>query len=103
MTAPDPQVVLRYNRDAWNHQAALGNEWTLPVGPEEVARARQGDWSIVLTPLKPVPAEWFPPMAGLRVLALASGGGQQGPIMAAAGTRASSNSDWGRRSSASPS
>ena len=57
----------------------------MPVGPEEIARARRGDWSLVLTPTKPVPADWFPPLAGLDVLCLASGGGQQGPILAAAG------------------
>jgi SAM-dependent methyltransferase len=38
-----------------------------------------------LTPTKPVPPEWFPPLVGLDVLCLACGGGQQGPILAAAG------------------
>jgi SAM-dependent methyltransferase len=32
-----------------------------------------------------VPKEWFPDLEGCRVLCLASGGGQQGPILAAAG------------------
>lgn len=76
----------RYNQQAWDHQVDDGNEWTVPVSAEEIARAREGDWSIVLTPQKPVPRDWFPPhLAGLKVLALASGGGQQGPILAAAG------------------
>jgi len=39
----------------------------------------------VLTPLKAVPREWFGGLAGADVLCLASGGGQQGPILAAAG------------------
>jgi len=39
----------------------------------------------VLTPTKRVPREWFPPLDGREVLCLASGGGQQGPILAAAG------------------
>jgi SAM-dependent methyltransferase len=34
-----------------------------------------------------VPGDWFPPLDGLDVLCLASGGGQQGPILAAAGAR----------------
>jgi len=34
-----------------------------------------------------VPRDWFPPLAGLDVLCLASGGGQQGPTLAAAGAR----------------
>ncbi len=74
-----------HNRRAWDLQVERGNRWTVPVGPEEVARARGGDWSLVLTPTRPVPADWFPPLAGLDVLCLASGGGQQGPILAAAG------------------
>jgi SAM-dependent methyltransferase len=78
--------VLSYNRDAWNRLVRSGNRWTVPVTPEQIAAAREGEWSIVLTPNKPVPRGWFPEeMAGLDVLALASGGGQQGPILAAAG------------------
>jgi SAM-dependent methyltransferase len=58
----------------------------VPVGPDVTARAREGDWQIVLTPIKPVPRAWFPAvMPGVRILCLASGGGQQGPILAAAG------------------
>lgn len=64
---------------------AAGNEWTLPVSAEAVARARAGDWQVVLTPTKPVPASWFGELRGKRVLGLASGGGQQGPLFAAAG------------------
>ena len=77
--------VLAYNRDAWDRQVASGNRWTVPVGPDVTAAARGGDWSIVLTPSKPVPHDWFPPLEGLNVLCLASGGGQQGPVLAAAG------------------
>ncbi len=79
--------VRAYNRQAWNRQVAEGNEWTRPVTPEVIARARAGDWSVVLTAVKPVPASWFPPLAGKDVLGLACGGGQQCPIFAAAGAR----------------
>jgi SAM-dependent methyltransferase len=79
--------ILAYNREAWDREVAGGNKWTVPVTPEEVARARQGDFAIFLTPTRPVPMAWFPPLAGARVLALASGGGQQGPLLAAAGAR----------------
>ncbi|MBO9541940.1 class I SAM-dependent methyltransferase [bacterium] len=79
--------ILAYNRDAWDRQVANGNQWTRPVSSEEIARARRGDWQIVLTPQKPVPRDWFPPLEGARVLALASGGGQQGPLLAAAGAQ----------------
>lgn len=79
--------VLAYNREAWNSRVAEGNRWTVPVSPETIAAARRGDWQIVLTPKKPVPRAWFPELGGLEVLCLASGGGQQAPILAAAGAR----------------
>jgi SAM-dependent methyltransferase len=41
---------------------------------------------VVLIGYVPTPRDWFPtPLAGARVLCLASGGGQQGPVLAAAG------------------
>lgn len=79
--------VHRINREGWDRRVAEGDVWTLPVTPEAIARARAGDWSIVLTPSKPVPKAWFGALAGAEVLCLASGGGQQGPILAAAGAR----------------
>jgi SAM-dependent methyltransferase len=80
-----PEDILLYNRRTWDRQVERCNPWTVPVSREAVARARNGDWSIVLTPTKPVPSAWFPPLVGMDVLCLASGGGQQGPILAAAG------------------
>ncbi len=77
--------VRSYNRAAWDAQVAAGNPWTIPVGPEVIAAARRGEWSVVLTETRPVPREWFPPLVGCEVLCLASGGGQQGPVLAAAG------------------
>jgi SAM-dependent methyltransferase len=77
--------VLSHNRDAWNHEVERGNEWTKAVSPDIIARARQGDWELVLTPTKAVPLNWYPEIKGADVLCLASGGGQQGPVLAAAG------------------
>lgn len=74
-----------YNRRAWNRQVEKGNIWTQPVDHATVEEARQGRWSLLLTPTRPVPQAWFPPLSGKKVLCLASGGGQQGPILAAAG------------------
>ena len=84
----DVMDIAEYNRRAWDHQVAQGNRWTVPVTTEIVAAARQGEWNVVLTPQKPVPKSWFSPslsVSGLDVLCLASGGGQQAPILAAAG------------------
>ncbi len=78
--------IRAYNRDAWDREVQGGtNPWTIPVSPEKIAAARRGEWSIVLTENKPVPREWFPALTGIDVLALASGGGQQAPILSAAG------------------
>lgn len=77
--------IRDYNRSAWNRQVDSGNEWTVPASPETIAAARRGEWQVVLTPTRPVPRAWFGDLAGTRVLCLASGGGQQGPILAAAG------------------
>jgi SAM-dependent methyltransferase len=79
--------VRAYNRAAWDGMVRAGNRWTVPVTSDDVARARRGDWSVILTPTTPVPRAWFGDLAGARVLGLASGGGQQGPILAAAGAR----------------
>jgi SAM-dependent methyltransferase len=78
--------IRAYNRVAWNRYVDGGKSlWTQPVNPETIARARNGDFSILLTEQKPVPREWFPPLSGLDTLCLACGGGQQGPVLAAAG------------------
>jgi SAM-dependent methyltransferase len=76
---------VAHNRAAWDKQVDGGNEWTRPVGPDVIARARAGDWSVVLIGYEPVPREWFPELRGADVLCLASGGGQQAPVLAAAG------------------
>lgn len=73
------------NAAAWDKRVQEGNIWTLPISSEEFARARRGDWRVILTPQKAVPKEWFPPLPGLKILGLASGGGQQCPIFAALG------------------
>ena len=62
-----------------------GWEWGTPISHEVFARAKQGKWDVVLTPLKPVPHDWFGDLKGKKLLGLASGGGQQMPIFAALG------------------
>jgi SAM-dependent methyltransferase len=77
--------IREANKEAWNRLVQNNNRWTVPVSSEEINRARKGDWALLLTPAKPVPESWFPAVSGLTILCLASGGGQQGPILAAAG------------------
>ena len=82
--------VKKYNSLAWDRAVERSNGWTVPVDGETIAAARRGDWRVVLTPTKPVPRDWFGEVAGKAVLCLASGGGQQAPILAAAGARVTS-------------
>ncbi|HEY5359004.1 MAG TPA: class I SAM-dependent methyltransferase [Streptosporangiaceae bacterium] len=82
---------VAHNRVAWDREVDNDNEWTRPVGAETIARARAGDWSVVLIGYEAVPREWFPPdLAATAVLCLASGGGQQAPVLAAAGATVTS-------------
>ncbi|MEM6980463.1 MAG: class I SAM-dependent methyltransferase [Planctomycetota bacterium] len=84
--------VLRYNAEAWDREVAGGqNPWSQPVTKLVIDQARQGEFSIVLTPNRPVPRRWFPDtLDGTDLLGLASGGGQQMPILAAAGAKVTS-------------
>jgi len=77
--------IREHNRFAWDRQVANRNPWTIPASEAVIAAARQGRWEILLTPLQPVPREWFPDLQSSDVLCLASGGGQQGPVLAATG------------------
>ena len=74
------------NRKIWDERSENDDIWSIPVTKETVEAAKNGLWSILLTPTKSVPADWFPEnLKDKKVLCLASGGGQQGPIMAAVG------------------
>ncbi len=68
--------------DGW---VEAGWEWGKPVSHEVYEKALHGEWDVVLTPVKPVPHEWFGDLKGKKLLGLASGGGQQMPIFAALG------------------
>lgn len=74
--------------DGWVER---GWEWGVPISHEIFLEAKAGRWSVLLTPSKPVPAEWFAPYLqdgkfnGAKLLGLASGGGQQMPVFAALG------------------
>jgi ubiquinone/menaquinone biosynthesis C-methylase UbiE len=82
--------IEEYNSRAWDKAVEDGISWSLPVSTEAIEKARRGEWQIVLTPQKAVPREWFGEIKGKDVLCLASGGGQQAPILAAAGARVTS-------------
>jgi SAM-dependent methyltransferase len=75
---------LFHNRAAWDRQAAEQREWSRPVSREQVAAARNGDWRVHLTP-RSLPEDWLGDVRGRHILCLASAGGQQAPVLAAAG------------------
>jgi SAM-dependent methyltransferase len=76
-TEINAKAVDRWIEDGW--------EWGVPISHEQFEDALNGKWSMLLTPNKPVPKEWYPDLRGKKVLGLASGGGQQMPIFAACG------------------
>ncbi|MCH3918659.1 MAG: class I SAM-dependent methyltransferase [Spirochaetia bacterium] len=74
------------NNNTISHWIAEGWKWGIPVSHETYLQAKDKDvWDILLTPTKPVPRSWFPSLKGKKVLGLASGGGQQIPILTARG------------------
>lgn len=76
-TEINAQTIDRWNQEGW--------EWGVPIDHDAFARAQKGEWSVLLTPTKPVPTHWFGELRGKRLLGLASGGGQQMPLFTAAG------------------
>jgi SAM-dependent methyltransferase len=86
MTASSSFDFLAHNQAAWDQLAAQDCEWSRPVTAEAIAAARAGKWSVHLTP-GPLPQGWLDQPQGLRILCLASAGGQQAPVLAAAGAQ----------------
>ena len=78
----DYQDINAKTIDRWVEK---GWEWGIPVDHDTFLRAKNGDWDVLLTPVKPVPHAWFGDLPGKKVLGLASGGGQQMPVFTALG------------------
>ena len=81
--------VSECNSKAWDNEVKNNNIWSRPVDSKAIADAAMGSWSLLLTPTKSVPASWFGEVENKDILCLASGGGQQAPILAAAGANVS--------------
>lgn len=76
---------IAINKKLFDKWVKAGWEWGIPISAETFKKAQAGDWALYLTPTKSVPHDWFPPLHGKHVLGLASGGGQQIPLLAAQG------------------
>jgi ubiquinone/menaquinone biosynthesis C-methylase UbiE len=78
--------TVKQNSNAWDKKVEEGSVYTRAVSKEIIDKSKLGDWDITVTAGKPVPKSWFPSsLKGLKILCLASGGGQQGPVLAATG------------------
>ncbi|MFT9596613.1 class I SAM-dependent methyltransferase [Mesobacillus sp.] len=78
--------AIKQNSLAWDKKVESEAVYTKAVSREVIEKSKAGEWEITVTTGKTVPRSWFPQsLAGLKVLCLASGGGQQGPVLAAAG------------------
>ena len=73
---------IKLNEDRWNN---VKNDYTEPLTHEELEEVRKHPISVALTVGKKVPKEWFEKANGKKMLGLACGGGQQGPVFAAKG------------------
>ncbi len=72
------------NREAWNAETQKGNFWTKAVSSEEVKEAQKNGAYLRMLPEANLNQEWVKRVKG-KVLVLAGGGGQQGPLLAAQG------------------
>lgn len=78
--------TTEHNRNAWDKKVKEGSRYTQSVSSEIIEKSKVGEWKISVTTEKAVPRNWFPEdLTGIKILCLASGGGQQAPILAAAG------------------
>lgn len=84
MSAPTSFNIFSHNQTAWNQLAVNDCDWSRPVAPDVIAAARKGTWSVRLTP-GVLPDHWLGDVRGREILCLASAGGQQAPVLAAAG------------------
>lgn len=78
---------IEQNKETIARWVAQGWEWSIPMSHADFIRAKAGDYRLLLTPMHPVPPDWLGELRDKRVLALASGGGQQGPLLTALGAQ----------------
>ena len=77
---------IAINSAKWDKHVEDEYIWSTSVSKETLENAKNGNWNVVLTPEKAVPQNWFPAeIQGKKVLLIAGGGGQQGPVFAALG------------------
>ena len=73
---------IKFNENRWNN---VNNDYTEPLTHEQLEELKNKPISVALTIGKKVPEEWFEKANGKKILGLACGGGQQGPLFALKG------------------
>ena len=77
--------VVQHNAAAWDEQARAQHPWSQPVSTDIIAAAKRGQWQIHITK-QALPEQWLAKdIQGKAILCLAAAGGQQAPVLAAAG------------------
>lgn len=78
---------VKKNKATIDQWIADGWQWGKPITHEQYATINSDNYALFVTPTKPVPHKWLGDLAGKKVLGLAAGGGQQGPILAKLGAK----------------
>lgn len=76
---------VKKNKATIDQWIADGWQWGKPITHEQYATINSDNYALFVTPTKSVPHKWLGDLAGKKVLGLAAGGGQQGPILAKLG------------------
>ena len=85
MTDNSTNKIHLHNASFWDQEALAQKPWSQPVSQEIIASAKKGRWELHITK-KSLPHSWLPlDIKGKDILCLASAGGQQAPVLAAAG------------------
>ena len=77
--------IINHNKKAWDLNVETKNRWTVPIDPQAIANAKNQNIKIILSPKTAIPNQWLGNVKEKNILGLAAGGGQQGPLLAAAG------------------
>lgn len=81
----NPARYTLTNAARWDEWVEGGIPWGIPITHEAFLKAKAGKLELLLTPETFVPLDWYPTLKGAKVLGLASGGGQQLPVLTAHG------------------
>jgi len=85
MTTHPNSKITQHNASVWDQEALEQKPWSQSVSQDIITSAKQGKWAIHITK-RPLPRSWLPlDINGKNILCLASAGGQQAPVLAAAG------------------